>query len=142
MHYWSVMGWGEFTVKCSKVVQLNKQVTIVNTTAGSKRLHRHCQPRSPKVKKITGRIFQMCNDEPQEYFVSVGLRPSALIQIENKSPCTMRAIVHLGHGRTVQQTITREQQVSINVQSIKSLQIQCTGEDNMVCRGYYSLCIS
>jgi hypothetical protein len=126
----------------SKVVVLNNQVTTVRVTTGVKKAKCRPKRRAPKIKKINGRIFQLCNDEPQVYFVSVRLRPAALIQIENKSACQMRAIVHLGNGRTVEQTVGREQQISIYVPSIARLAIQCTGEDNAVCRGYYALCLS
>jgi hypothetical protein len=128
-------------VKCSEAISLNKQVTIVNTQGRSRKHHRCCPSLRPIVQKIAGRIYQTCNDGPQLYFLSVTLRPSALIQIENNSPCIMQAIIYLGHGRTVKQTIKREQQVTLFVPSIKSLKIRCMDEENTICRGFYSLCL-
>lgn len=141
---------GGITMKSSKVVQVNKQgnkqvnkqVMKVNIVAASKCIRHPNRRRIPNVRRICGRIFQLCNDEAQEYFASVRLRPRAMIQIENKSSCTMHAFVNLGRGRIVQKTIAREQQISIYVPSIKNLSIQCSGEDDTFCRGYYSIFLS
>ena len=131
----------------SHVVQLSKQVTVVNVKTCGKRGKR---PRPVPVKcrerkEITGRIFQQCNGESQEYFCSVGVHPSAVIQIENKSPCVMHALVKLKEGRFVEKVIHQEQQISLYVVAIRSLTIRCTScksdRESSFCRGYYSLCL-
>lgn len=131
-------------MKCPNVKQMNKNSTIVNVNNNccfkcKKRSVHHKKRNS--VKKISGRIFQLCNSGPKVYFISITSRPSALIQVENKSDCTMQAIIRINHKRKIVQTIEREQQVTIQVPSIQYLKIQCTGEHNHYCRGFYSLCL-
>lgn len=130
----------------SNVVQINKQVTIVNVNtrpARRRRRHQHCQPpRAVRCQRVSGRIFQACSDGLQEYFRSLTRSPSALIEIENKSLCKMEAVVHYGDGKTLYQTISRGQQVAIQVPFIRSLQIQCGDDTESLCRGFYTICLS
>ncbi|MEB3102217.1 S-Ena type endospore appendage [Ferviditalea candida] len=93
------------------------------------------------LEKICGRIFQACDSEPKVYFRAVDQRPSAVIQVENKSACTMKAVVQLNDNRSFTQIIEREQQVSIDVPSIQYLKIECDGDTGGYCRGFYTLCL-
>lgn len=124
----------------SKITQVNKQTTIVNVGC-PRRKKKSCRRKPAICGKISGRIFQLCNSEPKIYFRSIDSRPSGLIQIENKSNCVMQAIIQLNSKRSIEQTIEREQQVSIAVPSIKNLKIKCTGESDSFCRGLYSVCL-
>lgn len=96
----------------------------------------------PATKKVSGRIFQLCNDGPKVYFRTVApLKPAALVQIENTSTCIMEAIIELNNERQITQSIEQGQQVTIDVFSIRRLLIKCSGKEEEVCRGYYSLCL-
>lgn len=133
---------GGVWVKTTNTIQINKQSTIVQVGNRSCRSKKGCKKPARRVKKISGRIFQLCNGVSKIYFRSVDARLSALIQVENKSSCVMHAIVQLNRRRIIRETIELEQQVSIYVPSIKSLRIQCTGDGNGFCRGFYSLCLT
>lgn len=130
-----------------KIFQANNQKTIVmvngnNVISKGKRIRKKKQKmHSPYVEQISGQIFQLCNTEPKVYFRAVDSRPSALIQIQNKSDCLMNAIIYLRDSRMITQTIEREQQVSLDVSSLNSLAIECIGEHDGFCRGLYSLCL-
>jgi hypothetical protein len=130
----------------TKVTQVNKQQTIINLSGNSykrtpRRKRRPSTRQQSLVEKISGRIFQECNGEPQTYFRSIDKRTSAIVQIENKSACTMKVIIHLDEVREITQNVTREQQVSFDVPSLLYLEIACVGEASTFCRGMYSVCL-
>ncbi len=53
----------------------------------------------------------------------------------------MKAVVQLNNNRSITQIVEREQQVSIAVPSIQYLMIECDGDNDGFCRGFYSLCL-
>lgn len=125
----------------SKIVQINRQNTTVNVGTGRKSGRNRRRGCRFACKRVSGRIFQLCNEASREYFASIRLRPRALIQIENKSDCEMYAIIYLGQRWVVRKRVGREQQMSVYVPSLKSLRIEAVGEENTACRGYYSICL-
>lgn len=133
--------------KVAKMTQVNTQKMIVNLPRSfprhlPKRESQHCKKeKSPVLEKISGRIFQKCDDNPRMYFRSVDEKPSALVQVENKSNCIMEIIVQLNDHKKITHTIEREQQVSISVPSIEFLEIACSGDSDTFCRGFYSICL-
>ncbi len=54
----------------------------------------------------------------------------------------MQAIVQLDRKHSIKQTVEREQQVSIDVLSIRTLKIRCIGDENQFCKGLYSISLS
>lgn len=124
------------------VSQNTKQSTTVNVNNNySCNRKRICNKKNSHVRKVSGRIYQLCNSEPKVYFMSIHNRPSALIQIENKSDCLMRAIININQKKKSILNIEREQQISVSVPSIMNLKIHCIGENTQFCRGFYSLCL-
>ncbi|SDY17645.1 hypothetical protein SAMN05421736_101579 [Evansella caseinilytica] len=99
------------------------------------------EKKCPVIEKITGRIFQPCDGISKVYYKAVDMKPAALIQIENKSACCMEATVELSDDRKIIQTIDRDQQVTMDVGAIQRLLIQCRGNSESYCRGFYSLCL-
>lgn len=133
-------------INSTNVIQVNEQSTIVKVGDGCKPKRNSCKKKSGNLKrrgkiaeKVCGKIFQKCNSDPKLYFRSVDVRPSALVQVENKSNCIMYALVTLGDGRVISESIEQEQQVTIDVPSIKNLIIECSGEENSFCRGLYAV---
>lgn len=123
---------------CINVNKIYDSVCFQTKITFDKELEKH---RCKTIEKITGRIFQLCDGVPKVYFRAVDHTPSALIQIENKSDCIMEAIIELNDERQITEIIEREQQVTIDVCSIKRLLIKCIGNKEAFCRGFYSLCL-
>ena len=103
-----------------------------------------CRKRvSPRKKRcisrnVCGRIFQLCNDEPKTYFTAVNSYRPAIVRIDNKTKCKMKATLLMSRRKQIIGTIEQGQQVSFSVPALRKLIIKCSGESG-ICNGFYRI---
>lgn len=130
----------------SKMVQINKQVTVVNVKCPPVKRRRRCHvtkhsERCTECVHVCGRILQRCDKGPRVYFRAIDTLPSAIIRIDNRSECTMTAVIEVDCGENVVGTIGQGQQVSFDVSSLRALIIDCHRCDG-ICKGFYEITLS
>jgi hypothetical protein len=129
----------------TKVVQLNKQTTIVKVKMKSScNSRKKRRPVCIKKKRLTciamlcGDIFQPCDEESQTYFTSLHPRDQAFIRLANDSHCRMRATIE-GISSCIEQSIEQGQQISFYVPHLQKLLIACEQDGCGVCMGRYEI---